>query len=280
MAAGAGGRVGAARRGGRGPGVDVIARTEQAGYYLGLGRVSDARRSLQLAERAAVEHRQWEWYWSIVLFHRAASAWALHHPDPEPARAELRRGLATIPLDSLDLRGDAASNAAMLFGLVGWTERADSLRTRIEDAFEPTEKGRGFQVGRQRYLLYRSLGRDDGAAALEALNRLEELAPCPAVCAERIVAGLAFELAGEADRAIEAYEAGLETAPLFWVTFETGFLPLAYDRLGGLYESRGDVERAAATFRRMVEAYPDAEEPVASRVRTVRARAGELPSGR
>jgi len=261
------------------PGVDVIARTDQAGYYLGLGRVSEARRSLELAERAAVEHRQWEWYWSIVLFHRAASAWALHHPDPEPARAELRRGLATIPLDSLDLRGDAASNAAMLFGLVGWTERADSLRTRIEDAFEPTEKGRGFQVGRQRYLVYRSLGRDDGAAALEALNRLEELAPCPAVCAERIVAGLAFELSGEAERAIEAYEAGLETAPLFWVTFETGFLPLAHDRLGALQEGRGDRAGAAATYQRMIEAYSDAEEPIASRVRRARARAAGLAAG-
>jgi eukaryotic-like serine/threonine-protein kinase len=260
------------------PRVDIVNRTEQAGYHFGAGRVTEARRSLELAARAAVEHRQWEWFWAFVMPLRVQSEWVLNHPDRGAAERALREGMAMVPLDSLELRGEGAKNAAGLLALAGRIEEADQLRERIEAAFAPEEKGRTYQGDRQGYLFLRAVGQGNGPEALDALTRMKELRPCPAVCPEQILHGFGLELAGETDGAMAAYEAGLETAPLYWAPVEAAWLPFAFQRLAALHDAAGRREEAQATRQRMTEAYAGAEEPIASRVR---AAAGTLaPGGR
>lgn len=258
------------------PSVDIAARLDQAGTLVALGRVQEGQRAMELAARAAVEHRQWEWYWSQVAVMRVHSAWALHHPDPGPARAALQAALADVPLDSLELRGSGAQQAGALMGLVGWTTEADGLRGRVDASFAPEEKGRTFQRDRQRHLLFRAIGADETDDAVDALARLEELEPCPGICPIQALRGLVLERAGRTAEAMEAYAAAVETAPLYQVSYEASFIPLAHQRLADLQAEAGDLEGAAATLQALADAYGAAEEPIASRVRVARARLADV----
>jgi tetratricopeptide (TPR) repeat protein len=53
-----------------------------------------------------------------------------------------------------------------------------------------------------------------------------------------------------------------------------------YERLGQLYEKRGDKQRAVKAYQQVVELWKDADPVLQARVEAARARIGALGSGR
>jgi len=99
-----------------------------------------------------------------------------------------------------------------------------------------------------------------------------ECAPCLPLELAR-----AFDAAGQADSAIAQYEAFIAT-PYYNRLVETDplALALAHERLGELYEARGDVARAAAHDQRFIALWANADPDLQPRVAQARERLSAL----
>jgi tetratricopeptide (TPR) repeat protein len=99
-----------------------------------------------------------------------------------------------------------------------------------------------------------------------------ECAPCLPLELAR-----AFDAAGQSDSAIAQYEAFIAT-PYYNRLLETDPLALALapERLGELYEARGDVARAAAHDQRFIALWANADPDLQPRVAQARQRLSAL----
>jgi tetratricopeptide (TPR) repeat protein len=85
-----------------------------------------------------------------------------------------------------------------------------------------------------------------------------------------------YDALGSADSAIAAYERYLAVHSLGRGATDAFELPIALERLGALYENRGDRDRAAAQYRRLAALWRDADLVVQPRVTAARRRAAAL----
>jgi tetratricopeptide (TPR) repeat protein len=120
------------------------------------------------------------------------------------------------------------------------------------------------------------LGREDPAAGADALERFQQEGNCPR-CMRWPLAELSRR-AGRLDRAAALYEDVLAYTE-HWSTAVVE-RPLAHERLGALYEERGDDTRAAEHYARFAELWADADPDLQPRVRHARQRAGALAGAR
>ena len=119
----------------------------------------------------------------------------------------------------------------------------------------------------------------DGMKALhagrygEAIDRFLELRRLEPGCntCELYEIGLAHDLAGRADSAIAWYRRDLETPRL-----QAPARPILFERLGQLYDERGDLENAALYYARFVELWENADPELQPRVEIARARLQEI----
>ena len=82
------------------------------------------------------------------------------------------------------------------------------------------------------------------------------------------------------DEALAAYEQAAN-APAFGRLGQTSFtLPRTYQRLGELYEERGDRAKALEYYNRLLDLWKDADPELQPVVRDVRARVGRLAQER
>jgi tetratricopeptide (TPR) repeat protein len=97
--------------------------------------------------------------------------------------------------------------------------------------------------------------------------------------------GRAFELVGEPDSAIAAYERYLDDTPgsPMWccglnrrLAADAVWRGWLFMRLGELYEERGEREKAVDYYDRFVELWQDADEELQPQVRDVRERLARL----
>ena len=80
----------------------------------------------------------------------------------------------------------------------------------------------------------------------------------------------AWDLGGHPDSALAAYERYAKTQELGRLNADASFLGPAYDRLGELYEARGDREHAAEYYRKFVELWKGADPELQPRVAEAR----------
>jgi tetratricopeptide (TPR) repeat protein len=85
-----------------------------------------------------------------------------------------------------------------------------------------------------------------------------------------------FDQAGRADSAITYYERYLETPFNFRFFVDSGELAPAHERLGQLYDARGDLENAALHYARFVELWDEADPRLQPRVEAARARLEDI----
>jgi hypothetical protein len=99
-------------------------------------------------------------------------------------------------------------------------------------------------------------------AGLEAATELLRCARC-----RQLYLGYGFEIAGETERAIEAYEAyvqdGFFDASLFELHMPA---PVVHERLCSLYEEVGDAEKAAEHFNEFARRWAEADAHLRPRV--------------
>jgi len=93
--------------------------------------------------------------------------------------------------------------------------------------------------------------------------------------------GLAFERAGQTDSALAAYEKLSTLGTNMWEEATKDFsLPLAYQRLGELYEGKGEKDKAIGHYGTFVELWRGADPELQPRVKEVQRRIGDLAGER
>jgi hypothetical protein len=90
-------------------------------------------------------------------------------------------------------------------------------------------------------------------------------------CRQRIEARLLDE-AGRADSAVAYYERYLVEPWNYRIWNDASWLAPTHERLGQLYDERGDLESAALHFARFVELWEGADPELQPRVQAARAR--------
>ena len=111
---------------------------------------------------------------------------------------------------------------------------------------------------------------------MEALEELRTLPPGACVpCRYQRNARL-FDEAGRADSAVAYYELYLETPYNFRLFVDDNRLGPTHERLGQLYDERGDHENAALHYAAFVELWADADPVLQPRVIAARARLEEI----
>ena len=90
-----------------------------------------------------------------------------------------------------------------------------------------------------------------------------------------------FDRAGQADSAIVYYEKYLTTPWFYWrLWFDGTGLGVTYERLGQLYDERGDMERAAGYYARFVDLWDTADPELQPRVEVARRRLEQIAAER
>jgi tetratricopeptide (TPR) repeat protein/tRNA A-37 threonylcarbamoyl transferase component Bud32 len=187
------------------------------------------------------------------------------------ARQALYRGLARRPLDSIPLLNRPDESLLTIAAYLGDT----ALASRARADYGRELAARGNTVDRPaREALGDALVDLAARRFAQAVARLNEADRLLHPCTECIPAGkfIAFDRLGNADSTIAAGEAYLKInrpgSSGSDVMFRAGIL----QRLGELYEARGEPEKALPHYEELVDTWKSADPPLQPRVRDVRGR--------
>ena len=120
-----------------------------------------------------------------------------------------------------------------------------------------------------------ALAKGDGKTALARFREARRLwRHCPSCTS--LDQGVAFERMGQKDSALAAYEQ-VATTPVFYEDAqELLALPVAYERLGELYEGKGDKQKALEYYGKFVELWKNADPELQPRVQAAKKRMAAL----
>ncbi len=209
-----------------------------------------------------------------VFFRSAYLAWLLERP--EEARALLDSITAAHPpATDASPHGYAWLTVVTHYAMAGDARRARVFLREFESRATPNDKAwapdeleiaRGWlAVAERRY--------DDAVRAFRAAD----VRRCT-VCALAPLA-YAYDLAGQPDSAIAAFERYLSTPTATrYDTADDVFLAGTYKRLGELYDARGDVEKARTYYAKFIDLWKNADPELQPKVRDARRRLAVLAS--
>ncbi|MGD8495957.1 MAG: tetratricopeptide repeat protein [Gemmatimonadales bacterium] len=204
--------------------------------------------------------------------------------DTVGARARVLDALTTASDSSVDNIAGELSNR---FYLTGDAKRGDQYyqRSLVVDSVRWRNMTELDKHLAESWRLYaRSCGRGDYENALrhardiEAALARKNRGADPANWAD--VAIPAFEGLGLADSVIARYETWLGRRALQRLHADNRILPRAYERLGQLYEERGELEKAAVYYAKFVELWENADPDLQPRVKAARSRLQEIVRAR
>lgn len=190
------------------------------------------------------------------------------------ARAELRAALERHPLETLDPLDRPYLPLARAYAMAGEPEQARVLiaafRGEVPEHLQKSLFGDdlGYAEG------YVALADGDYDAAA-ARFRSMKVGLC-AICGVAELA-LALDRAGQADSAVVAYERFVALPALVRALgADDAFLAPSLERLGQLYDERGDWEKAAEYYARFVELWKEADPELQPRVEVAQRRLNEI----
>jgi tetratricopeptide (TPR) repeat protein len=186
--------------------------------------------------------------------------------DADAAVRRVEAALARHPLETIEPLERPYALLATFYALAGRTQRAEAYLAELERATDPILHEADGGPGVARGLVAMMDGRpEEGIAELRAADE----GAC-SICILPVL-GQAYDAAGEADSVIAVYERYVNTPWLDRLTAADWFaLAGVYERLGGLYELRGDTEKAVLYYSRFVELWKDADPDLQVRVEAAR----------
>ena len=195
-------------------------------------------------------------------------------PSKGAAAAPLAEAMARYPLASVDPLDRPYSSIVLAFARAGRLEEARRLlreyETVVPAGLRATDSLRWWAIGAVAEAEHRD------ADALAAWRGGYEQSGVCAVCGLFEIAG-SMERLGQPDSALTAYER-LVTRPAVQsaVQYESFTLAPSHQRLGELYQAKGDRKKAADYYGRFVDLYQRADPELQPAVRDVRERLGRL----
>jgi tetratricopeptide (TPR) repeat protein len=212
-----------------------------------------------------------------------------HRRRPERGLQRLEALLANRPLDSVPLqiaprvRSDTYYvEAASIYALAGRPDRARAVLARFTADLRDTAFTRASAPNVHSVLGEIALAEGRPLVALEEFRRADRLPDGPvhscAICRDADV-GRAFDQAGMADSAIVAFERYLETPQLHRFWQDRIYAARILQRLGELYQAKGNRTKAIEYYGRFVELWRNADPELQPRVAEVRRRIASLQAG-
>lgn len=187
--------------------------------------------------------------------------------DTAAALGLVERALAAFPLDSLDPFARPYFALADLLARAGRPNRARAHLARWEAEVASLVPGSNVPHW-LRAVLAEVEGRDEEAVKEWQLEDGERDDPLPAL----IGIGAAYDRMGHADSALAYYERFLETPSRKRYDSDPRWRGPVLERLGRLYEQRGEVELAVRRYRQFVTLWEEADPGLQPRVDAVRTR--------
>ena len=191
---------------------------------------------------------------------------------PAQAVTNMEAALEQHPLDSIDPLDRPYDDLILLYAFTDRLVQARALVAEYE-ATGTAQYNRTSAVGYRRTLGALALVEERAQEAVTEFRRSDD-GPC-VICA---LPGLAraYDLAGQSDSALAVYQRYITTPMLDRITLDYLNLPIAYRRLGELYEQRGAREQAIQYYNKFVELWQDADRELQPQVREVRDRLARL----
>lgn len=251
------------------PSEEIDARWALAGLAAVRGRLQEAERRLgevweiqdRLGYPSPAVSRELMLL-QVQLHIRADTAGALSGADALMGRQILN--------DQAALQGGHLQ-LAFLYAQAGRDAQARRLALEWDDAMAGTEVPPYLSEMRESLDVLLALALDgDPAPALAHHRRQIDRGVQPAQ--NHYALAETFRLGGEPDSAIVHYEAALVAPTEDRLNFDAFLLPAALDRLGDLYLTVGQPERARAHLQRFLELWADADPDLQPRVRAIRSR--------
>jgi tetratricopeptide (TPR) repeat protein len=238
------------------------------------GRLADAERHSMEAMATGEQRRRPADYLAGALDVAGADLWFLGRTESAMARVEA--ALERYPLQSIAPVERPYLRLASFYALAEEADRARALLSEYEAAVAPELRHRAEG----------ELHRTRGDLAL-AEGRLDETIPeyrlgdqglC-AMCAG-FPLGRAYDISGEPDSAISNYERYVTDHSILEVFPHSWQLAPAYERLGTLYEQRGDTQKAIYYYNKLVELWANADPELQPRVDAARRAIAALSTDR
>ena len=193
--------------------------------------------------------------------------------DVEAGAADLERLLANMVLDELGPVDRSLGGLSLIYAVIGIPEKAQAFAARYQ-AEVPSQ---GDPFGRSQMAVAEAISQISRGVSPEEAGLLTATDLMRCARCRQFYAGHGFELAGETDRAIEAYEAYLQDGFYDGGLFELHLpQPVVHERLGNLYEEAGNVGKAAENYREFARRWAEADPHLQPRVQRALQRAGEL----
>ncbi|UCC48864.1 MAG: tetratricopeptide repeat protein [Gemmatimonadota bacterium] len=229
------------------------------------GRLRDAERHMRDLMTVAEEQGQYGMYIGAAV--KVALYDAMFRGRRDRAISAVDAALDRYPLSSIELLERPYGLLALFYAFVEQPERARMLLAQYEAAVDPQVRNvaRGEEDVVPGVIALADSRPQDAIAEFRRADR----GPCP-ICLLPLL-GQAYDLAEEPDSVVAIYERYLNT-PWLGRLGDADWYALAgiYERLAGLYELRGDRERAAQHYNRFIELWRDADPELQPRVQAAR----------
>jgi tetratricopeptide (TPR) repeat protein len=223
------------------------------------GRLAEAERHLDDAISVQVEQG-----WTAPAMANSIVQGSMDLRFKDDTAAALRRVEAA--LDSIPVPDRPYGSLVSFYASAGQTEQARAYLAEFEERAE--YEGRSFRRARHAYLgrIAVSEGRlEEAIAEYRSSDRLDWN---PVRALPKLA--FAYDQAGEPDSALAVYERYVTTPWLYRDWDDSWWLAWAYERLGALYEQRGDTAKAVSYYGKFVELWEDADPEFQPRVETAR----------
>jgi tetratricopeptide (TPR) repeat protein/TolB-like protein len=188
--------------------------------------------------------------------------------QPETALRRVEGVLESHPLETIEPAERPYGLLATFYALADRPARARAYlaeyEANVEDGTVIANPEHGADASKG--ILALAEGRvDDAISELRAID----VGPCT-ICALPML-GQAYDQAGETDSVVAVYERYVATPWLDRLGAGDWFaLAAIYERLGGLYELRGDTDKATLYYGRFIELWEDADSDLQPRVEAAR----------
>jgi tetratricopeptide (TPR) repeat protein len=241
------------------------------------GRLAEAEAHGQAFEDIAGRLGLWGQLYGDAIRLAEISIWSRR--EPERGIREVERVLTRYPPSQRDPLDRPGLELARFLARAGHPQRAEALVDEYETRVPPELRGANrWELPLTRGVVAVAQGRLSEAVAEFRIAEKYPLEAC-LLCPISELA-LVYDRAGEADSAIAYFERYLNT-PWAQRIFEDPFKrPHTLERLGQLYDDRGDLENAAKYYAMFVELWNDADPELQPRVQEAQRRLQEIRSNR